>query len=104
MPIDFSDKATNSAEPPNTALPTAYDNPTPNARTSGGNISALIKPLIEVYKLIIAIPRITRTKAAYGFDTSLSAYSSGTVQSVASPPNQSMEVRRPILSDSAPNK
>jgi MFS family permease len=33
IPIDFSDNATYSAEPPNIALATAYDRPTPNART-----------------------------------------------------------------------
>ena len=48
IPIDFSDNATYSAEPPNIALATAYDRPTPNARTCAGNISAFSIPLIDV--------------------------------------------------------
>src|SRR6202051_565115 len=48
LPIDSKNSATYSAEPPNTAFATAYDNPTPSARTSAGNISALISPLIDV--------------------------------------------------------
>src|SRR5437867_19402 len=47
-PIDLNHRPTYSAVPPNSALATAYDSPTPSARTSVGNSSAFTNPLIEV--------------------------------------------------------
>ena len=43
-----------------------------------------------------------KAKAAYGEVVCCSAVKSGTVPRVSMPPKISMEVRRPILSDSAP--
>ena len=85
------------------AFATAYERPTPSARTSTGNISALIRPPIEVYRLTMVSAQTISTPAISGLSTLRSAVMIGTVAIAARAPNQIIEVLRPMRSDSAPN-
>lgn len=71
----------------------------PSARTSAGNISVLIRPLVEVWKLTIASAGIASPKAAYRLATVFNIVREHCAPSVASTPKQNIEVLQPILSN-----
>jgi hypothetical protein len=97
-------RATYSAEPPNTAFAIAYEKPTPSARTSTGNISALIRPPIEVYRLTIASAQVISTPAITGLVTPRRVRHDRHREDRRQRAEPAIiEVRRPMRSDSAPN-
>jgi hypothetical protein len=63
----------------------------------------LIRPPIEVYRLMIASAQTIRTPAISGLDDAAQRHHDRHREHGASAPNQIIEVRRPMRSDSAPN-